>query len=241
MRPDRAWLKMQSSLGNPNSAFQASQITKNRIKVCDNSTIAGTTLRDLAPICAPEDAMGEKPLMEKLFSSGVMQMGPSRIDPQRQVGIFNPGFLAGLPMRAAEMERFRWIEGEWDHENSVPATAASPAYTDVGKSRFALDAKREWVCAVALDGSLMPQITFDQFSRQWVYVLMRGAYGMLRSAEGWTGDSIAFTGTMTMLGPTREWRMRWSRDGTDRFSFVNEEKLDGVWTYVDQWRFTRRG
>jgi hypothetical protein len=64
---------------------------------------------------------------------------------------------------------------------------------------------------------------------------------MLRSAEGWIGDSIALTGTMTMLGPTREWRMTWRRDGPDRFGFVNEEKLNGEWAYIDEWRFIRRG
>jgi hypothetical protein len=184
--------------------------------------------------------MGERPLMEELFSSGVMRMGPSRTDPQRQVGTFNHGFVAGLPaLRAAEIEKFRWIEGEWQHQNSVPATAVSPAYTDVGRSWFALDPKGEWVCAVAPDGTQMPQITFEPFSRQWIYVLMRGAYGMLRSAEGWVGDGIVFTGVMTMLGPTREWRMSWKRDGADRFAFVNEEKLDGTWAYIDEWRFTR--
>ena len=87
--------------------------------------------------------------------------------------------------------------------------------------------------------TLTTQITFDPFSRQWIYVLTRGAYGMLRSAEGWTGHSIAFIGTMTMLGPTREWRMTWRRDGRERFSFVNEECLDGQWTYIDEWRFIR--
>ena len=185
--------------------------------------------------------MGERPLMEELFSSGVMMMGPSRHDPERQVGIFNPGAVAGLPaLRATEMEKFRWIEGEWDHENAVPPTPVSPAYADAGKSRFALDARGEWVCAVAPDGNQIPQITFDPFSRQWIYVLTRGAYGMLRSADGWTGDSIAFTGTMTMLGPTREWRMTWRRDGPDRFGFVNEEKLNGEWAYIDEWRFIRR-
>jgi hypothetical protein len=185
--------------------------------------------------------MAEKPLMEELFASGVMQMGPSRLDPGRQVGIFNPGFVAGLrQLRATELEKFRWIEGEWEHENRVPATAVSPAYVDVGRSRFALDGKAEWVCMVAPDGTQIPQITFDPFSRQWIYVLMRGAYGMLRSSEGWRGESIAFTGTMTMLGPTREWRMTWGREGADRFSFVNEEKLNGEWAYIDEWWFRRK-
>ena len=66
-------------------------------------------------------------LMERLFSSGIMKMGPSRLDPQRQVGVFNPASVAGLPeLRAAETEKFRWIAGEWNYENAVPATSVSP-------------------------------------------------------------------------------------------------------------------
>ena len=185
--------------------------------------------------------MQHRPLMEELFSSGVMQMGPSRVDPARQVGGFNPSFAAGMPaLRAREMEKFRWIEGEWVYENAVPATRVSPAYTDVGKARYAFDAKGEWVSMVGPDESLIPMITFESFSRQWIYVLTRGAYGMLRSTEGWDGDVIAFAGIMTMLGPTREWRLCCERQGTDRFSYLNEEKLGGVWAYIDEWRFTRQ-
>lgn len=184
--------------------------------------------------------MEDKPLMEELFTSGVMQMGPSRHDPARKVGVFNPAFAAGLgELRASEFQKFKWIVGEWEHQNLVPATSVSPAYTDCGSSGFALDAKAQWVCLVAPDGNQMQQITFDPFSRQWIYVLTRGAYGLLRSSEGWNGDSIIFAGTMTMLGPTREWRMVWRREGNDRFSFVNEEKLGGAWSYVDEWRFRR--
>jgi hypothetical protein len=36
-------------------------------------------------------------LMEELFSRGIMTMGPSRTDPERRVGIFQPDFVAGLP------------------------------------------------------------------------------------------------------------------------------------------------
>lgn len=186
--------------------------------------------------------MERKPLMEELFASGIMQIGPSRTDPSRQVGVFNLAFVAGLPaLRSAEMEKFRWIEGEWSHENLVPATPVSPAYTDAGSGKYAFDEKGEWVCMVAPDGSLTRQITFDPFSRQWIYVLTRGAYGMLRSAEGWQGDTLVLTGTMTMLCAPREWRMRWTREGNDGFRFVNEELgPDGEWLYIDEWRFTRK-
>lgn len=181
-------------------------------------------------------------LMEQLFSSGIMKMGPSRVDPQRQVGVFSPAALAGLPaLRTAELEKFRWIAGEWRYENMVPATSVSPAYGDIGSARFSFNEKSHWICMVTEEGEELPQITFDPFSRQWIYLLTRGSYGMLRSADGWNGESIAFTGLMTMIGINTEWRMTWTRQGSDRFGFVNQERApDGSWAYIDEWQFTRQ-
>lgn len=169
-------------------------------------------------------------------------MGPSRTDPTRQVGVFNPELISVLPaLRAAEMDKIRWLAGEWNHENSVPATSVSPAYTDVGVGRFSMDARGEWLSLVAPDGKESPHITFDPFSRQWIYILMRGAYGILRSAEGWEGDRIVFSGEMTMLGPPRPWRLTLTRQGTDEFSFENEERTpDESWAHIDSWHFKRR-
>jgi len=181
-------------------------------------------------------------LMERLFSTGIMKMGPSRVDPQRQVGVFNPAFVAGLPeLRAAEMEKLLWIAGEWTYENAVPATHVSPAYGDIGVARFSFNPRTNWICMVAPDGTEIPQITFDAFSRQWIYLLMAGSYGILRSAMGWNGNQIEFTGLMTMIGINCEWRMRWTREGDDAFSFVNEERNDaGDWDYIDEWSFKRK-
>jgi hypothetical protein len=181
-------------------------------------------------------------LMENLFSSGVMRMGPSRNDPTRQVGVFNPEAVSGLPaLRAARMEEVRWIAGEWSYENAVPATAANPAYSDVGTCRYALCEKNNWICTVAADGKEVQFITFDPFGKQWIYVLMNGAYGMLRSPDGWRDNQIVFAGLMTMIGLNCEWRIRWTKENHDRFSFVNEERdAKGAWRYIDEWRFTRK-
>ena len=181
-------------------------------------------------------------LMEELFSRGVMTMGPCRNDPARQVGVFRPEAVAELPaIRKAEMEKFRWICGEWSYENRVPATRCNPAYTDVGTCRFSLCEKEAWVCIVEPGGAEMKNITFDPFGRQWIYMQTRGSYGLLRSAEGWVGEQIVFTGSMTMLGINCEWRMSWRREGEDAFGFVNEEMgEDGRWEYIDEWRFVRK-
>jgi hypothetical protein len=181
-------------------------------------------------------------LMEQLFSSGLMRMGPSRTDPDRQVGVFNPDAVAGLPaLRATRMDEFRWIAGGWNYENAVPATAANPAYSDIGTCKYSLCEKNNWVCMVAPDGRETQQITFDPFSKQWIYVLMNGAYGMLRSPEGWRDNQIDFTGLMTMIGFNCEWRIRWTKENAERFSFVNEERdASRSWVYIDEWRFTRK-
>lgn len=181
-------------------------------------------------------------LMEELFSLGVMRMGPSRTDPSRQVGVFAPEVLATLPgIRAGEMDKIRWMSGGWEHENKVPATRLSPAYTDAGVSHFRLSEKADWLCIVRPDGTETPNITFDPFSRQWIYLLMRGAFGMLRSADGWQHGRLVFSGEMIMLGPPRMWRLTLTREGDAAFSFVNEElTADGEWRYIDQWEFKRK-
>lgn len=169
-------------------------------------------------------------------------MGPSRVDPDRQVGVFPSGLIEKLSAgRAQEIEKFRWIVGDWSYENPVPATRLSPAYTDIGRGTYSLCEKESWVCMVMPDGRQTPMITFDPFSRQWIYVLTRGSYGILRSADGWTGNRIVFSGLMTMIGINCEWRMTWTKTNDDEFAFVNEEKLaDGSWGYIDEWRFRRK-
>jgi hypothetical protein len=173
-------------------------------------------------------------VFEELFSRGVMTMGPSRTDPTRQVGVFNAEVVSKLPaLRAEQMETFRWLAGEWNSENLVPATRLSPAYTDVGSAQFSCCEKDAWICAVAPNGRESRHITFDPFSKQWIYVLTQGSYGILRSREGWRENQIVFSGLMTMLGVDCDWRMTWTKHSDHEFVFVNEERVGGAWEYID--------
>jgi hypothetical protein len=139
------------------------------------------------------------------------------------------------------MEKFGWFAGEWDYENAVPATRVSPAYVDIGSTRFLFRSKEGWIYSVAPDGKETPQITYDPFSKQWIYVLIKGSYGILRSSEGWKGNTISFSGFMTMLGINCDWRMTWTKQGDNEFGFINEERNeDGSWAYIDQWQFKRK-
>jgi hypothetical protein len=91
-----------------------------------------------------------------------------------------------------------------------------------------------WVCMIGRDECPGPPITFDPWSRLWMCVLANGSYGVLRSS-GWRRDSIVFTGTMTMLDVTCEWRMTWTKEGQEKFAFVNEEQgAKGRCNYIDE-------
>ena len=162
------------------------------------------------------------------------------IDPERKVGVFHPEAVAGLSsLRADELAKFAWLTGEWSFENRVPETRCSPAYTDAGSSSFC--ERDGWICLVARDGAERRNITFDPLSRQWIYVLAHGSFGILRSAEGWVGDRIVFTGLMTMVGINCEWRMTWTKTSDNSFRFVNEELgADDAWHYIDEWQFARK-
>jgi len=179
-------------------------------------------------------------VMEELFRRGIMTMGPSRHDPSKIVGVFNKDFAAQLPARRQRaMETLRWMAGEWDTVNTVPASAANPAYTETGTGAFTLCEKENWICR-GRDGSAKPHLTFDPFSGQYMYVLTEGAYGILRS-PGWNGNRLVFAGHMTMIGIDCEWRLTLSKRSADEFHYLNEELLpSGQWSPIDQWLFTRK-
>jgi hypothetical protein len=180
-------------------------------------------------------------LIERMFETKAVRMGPSRHEPARQVATFDPEAVRALAdFRRAELEKFHWLAGDWTYENPVPATRVSPAYCDVGEARFTMSDDGAWMCAIGRDDRPVPLITFDPWSRLWMYVLTNGSYGILRSS-GWEAHRIIFNGTMTMLGVTCEWRMAWEKRGQDEFSFVNEERsADGTWNYIDEWRYRRK-
>lgn len=178
-------------------------------------------------------------LMEELFRRGIMRMGYAADDPSRLTGLFNLEYIATLPaLRKEQMQRMLWLEGEWVAVNRVPATAMNPSYEDHQVYRYRSNG--DWICLVTRAGEQRPHITYDAFSRQFMYVLSEGAFGVLRS-PGWEDNRIVFTGEMTMIGVNCVLRQTWTKENDDAFSSVNEERLeDGRWSVVDEWEFRRR-
>jgi len=75
-----------------------------------------------------------------------MVMGPAKDDPTRLTGTFNMELLATFPvLKAAEMEKMRWLEGEWNSVNRVPATGKNPAYEDVHTGKYKFCEKDSWI------------------------------------------------------------------------------------------------
>jgi hypothetical protein len=185
-----------------------------------------------------EDSKQPKTLIEELFEKGIMVMGPSRHDPKEIVGTFPPDLFPKLvAQRTAEMQRVRFMAGEWLTVNQVPATPRNPAYAEHGKGSMRMSPTGAWLCLVR-SGVEVPHITFDPFSRQWMYILAEGAFGILRS-KGWEGERISFTGLMTMIGAERELRHTITKVGGDEFHSLNEELHGSEWVYVDEWQYRR--
>jgi hypothetical protein len=182
-----------------------------------------------------------KTLIEELFENGTMVMGPSRHNPADTVGTFPSDLIPRLHAeRKAEVEKLQFMAGDWLTENEVPATPRNPAYVDRSNASMKISAAGTWICAVR-NAVEVPLITYDPFSRQWMYVLAEGAYGILRS-KGWEGDRLALTGLMTMIGVEREFRhtiIRPPSSANDEFHAVNEERHGAEWVHVDRWRFRR--
>ena len=84
-------------------------------------------------------------------------------------------------------------------------------------------------------------LAYARFRGQWIYVLIQGSYSILRSPQGWIGEQIVFSGLVTMIGITCEWRMTWTKTGNDQFGFVNEERNgDGSWDTLTNTRLIRK-
>ncbi|HME08139.1 MAG TPA: hypothetical protein VKG25_13875, partial [Bryobacteraceae bacterium] len=76
-------------------------------------------------------------------------------------------------------------------------------------------------------------------SKQWMYILAQGAFGILRS-PGCRGNQIVFEGRMTMIGVDCELRQVWTKISADEYRFVNHDRQpDGSWSYADEWEFRR--
>ena len=174
-------------------------------------------------------------IFEQLVSRGFVAF-----DPNRKVLAFNLPVLARFPaLRQQKIEEFKWLIGDWAFENHVRATPTTPAYTDTYFYTYALAESGSHFTVSGHGAKARPYLTFDPFSDRWMMTFTEGLFGVLQS-NGWQGDTIVFTGPLTMLGVDCELRQTITRKGPDEFHILNEEKLpDGTWRDADDF-FCRR-
>jgi hypothetical protein len=175
-------------------------------------------------------------IFEQLVGRGFMVF-----DPERNVLTFNREVVGKFPaIRRAKMEEFKWLVGEWAAENRVRATPTTPAYTDTYFYTYQLSDDAARILIIGPGGKPRPYLTFDPFSHRWMMTFTDGLYGVLQS-EGWQGDSMVFTGPLTMLGVDCEIRQTMAKRSADEFHTLNEEKLpDGRWQVTDEYYCRRK-
>jgi len=175
-------------------------------------------------------------LFQQLFARGFMIF-----DPRKKAGVFNPTVVSEFASaRKQKMAEFRWLIGNWDATNHVRATPTTPEYTDTYQYTYTLCDNETRICISGPSGRERPHLTFDPFSARWMMTFVDGVYGVLQS-DGFSGNSITFTGKLTMLGVDCELRQTIERRGPDEFFVRNDEHLqDGNWYLVDDFTFRRR-
>jgi len=164
-----------------------------------------------------------------------------KIDPERKVGVFDMDVISKFPaLRKQQMDTVRWMEGDWSAENSVRATPVSPAYTDTYPYTYRFSEDGTTLC-ILRGGKEVPNLTYDAFSKKWVFMLPGGgAFGILTS-PGWKDGSIEFIGHVLMLGVECEMRTTVTRRSDREYYMINHEKNpDGSWVVVDDWIFRKR-
>jgi len=174
-----------------------------------------------------------------LMFEKIVRQGFLVLDPARKVLTLNREVLSKFPvMRKAKMAEFFWLPGKWTALNRVRATPTTPAYEDTYHYTYELRDDGARMYLAEPDGKFRPYLTWDPFSERWMMTLIEGAFGVLQS-PGWSGDSIVFTGNVTMLGANCEIRHTITKITDADLYAVNEEKLpNGEWIMVDEfiWR-----
>jgi len=175
-------------------------------------------------------------IFEQLVARGLMVY-----DPNRKVLTFNLPMLARFPaIRQQKIDEFKWLIGEWAFENHVRATSTTPAYTDTYFYIYDLADNGSRYTVSGHGAQARPYLTFDPFSNRWMMTFTEGLFGVLQS-EGWQGDTIVFTGPLTMLGVDCELRQTITKKSPDEFHIMNEEKLpDGAWLVTDEFHCRRK-
>jgi hypothetical protein len=148
-------------------------------------------------------------------------------------------YAARAAQPSAERELFAFLEGEWEWELQIPATAVTPRREARGHIRF--QRTGYGISAMRPGGDPIPFLIYDPFSEMWILVMAEPtAYGIL-AGLGLRNGRVLFTGEMTLMGVTMRLRQTWIVESDSQIRLLSDEHIDGGWERVDEGSWRRLG
>jgi hypothetical protein len=148
----------------------------------------------------------------------------------------DPAFAAKLAEPAKRIHDLDWMLGEWKAEAIVFATATTPEWRQQSATSF----RRVGEAMIASD-DLSTVLLWDAFIQRWRSFGAEPPVAPLASSVGEMVDgALVLEGDVRLFGEAFHLRQTLTREGSDRFDILNEQRLvSGRYQAVDTYRYTR--
>ena len=148
----------------------------------------------------------------------------------------DPRFAAKLAEPARRIHELDWLLGDWTAEAVVFATQTTPEWREQSRTSF-----RQVGDAMIASDDLATVLLWDPFALRWRSFGAEPPVSPLASSLGQMEDgTLVHEGDVRLFGEVFHLRQTLTRDGSDGFEIVNEERLkSGRYQAVDAYRYTR--
>jgi len=157
----------------------------------------------------------------------------------------DPRLAQRLAMPPAELERAKWLLGQWEVSARVFATASTPERRSQGSSRIDQALGKAWIRFddTYADGSDLTFLTFNAITQRWVSVTIDGTGNAVTTqGTGSIDHRLVFTGPpVSIVGETVRLRQTMEKRSDGEFHVLNEERLaDGRWVALDEYSYRKK-
>ena len=155
--------------------------------------------------------------------------------------------LNDLGKPAPELQRMRWMLGQWNVEAVVFATPTAPQRTEHGKALITFVNDGTWLQmadAYPAGNQDLGFLTYNIVSRRWISVgLDSVGNAVISTASSWEGNRLVLQAPhVEILGVVTTLRQTLSKQDDDHYSLLNEEQLpSGAWVKLDEYHYQRLG
>lgn len=154
----------------------------------------------------------------------------------------DPALAARLGKPGPEMDRVRWLLGEW---NVVAEVQASRKATEPerGISRVTLQlggTALQYQDTYPSGTQDMGFLLYSPATKSWVAIGLDSLGNAVTTIGDVQADRMVFEGDVLVLGVPTHLRQTFQREGADAYLLTNEERSAGRWIPLDTYRYTRR-